>query len=295
MINRRTLLKGLAAASICGGAESLGSFATTPDTPPKNVTLNLILHGLFVLQFTQDGMQLITPYVPTHRYLASSWDLNDLNPLCPESQPFALTGIKKLKPYDPTKIPRNLLLSKKKLGFDVDEDHAYITIPLPWPQDIKLLRYASPDKKSAKHNIFKNPPLNTVTELALCQVLIYPVDNFKNLALAGTDHVKKQTYAVWRPKKVDPQWNTVNLHLWAEPDKEHNLPSHAVEAYSRLGELLSPLSFALETADIKADRDNDTGVKGMPSVQEMALSEWVKHGEGSSGSNCGCVMVHEDN
>jgi len=261
-----------------------------PQTHP--LTLNLILHGLFAMQFTKDNIQLVTPYVSQHRYLASSWDPHDLRVLCPDSgnpsvpphgplKSFTLQGVKKLPPYDPKKLKRALVLSKSGQKFNVDPDQAYITITLPWPQDIVPLRFAKQDPKTGKQNIFKNPPLNTVTELSLCQALIYPIQNLLKLRLDGTS---------WKPGKPDPSYNTINLHLWAEPD-HRTLPSHAAEAYSQLGKLLSPLNFELESGDVTGERDASTGVNGMSTTEEMGLAEWLKQGEGTEGSNCGLVMV----
>jgi hypothetical protein len=193
-----------------------------------------------------------------------------------------LTGVKKLKPYDPTKLTRGLVLSRTQQNFNIDIEHAYLTITLPWPQDIKLLRFAKPNPITGISNIFADPPLNNVKELSLCQVLIYPVESLQNLGLTGTN---------WHPKTLPPNSNTINLHLWAEPDHQRTLPSHAVEAYQLLGKLLPPLSFKLATADVKSDRDKDPGVTGMQPEEEMGLSEWIHRGEGTEGSNCGCVTV----
>lgn len=282
-MDRRSLLKTLALASFAGIGQK--AFNMPLPQPANQPMLNLVLHGLFVMQFADDGIQLMTPYVSLHQYLASSWDLGDLNPMCPGSQPIALQGVKKGAPFNLTdqqhQLGRGLILSMSRQNFTVDTEYAYLTVSLPWPQDIKLLRFAKPDPIAGKDNIFKNPPLNTVKELSLCQVLTYPIDRLGTLKLAGT---------AWRPKPLSPQ-NTINLHLWAEPDRVHVLPSHAIEAYQRLGQLLPGLSFELATTDVSADIDSDPGVKGMTKDEEKGLGQWKNRGEGSSGSNCGLVMV----
>jgi len=290
-MDRRALLKNLALASL----SAIGQKAFNMPmmfSPAGKPTLNLVLHGLFAMEFTDSNIRLMTPFVSMHRYLASSWNLDDQKPMPPGNSPMTLAGVDTTLPvFDPRdpkhKLDRALILSKSELNFIVDKDQAYLTVELPWPLEIKLLRFAKRDpvpKPNEKpgSNIFKVPPLDKVTELSLCQVVRYPITDLAKLKLTGT---------TWQgPKQPSPD-NTVNLHLWAEPDQPHMPPSHATEAYNQLGKLLPKLNFALASSDVTVDLDDDTGVTGMAPEEEMGLSEWLHWGEGTSGSNCGNVMV----
>src|SRR6478752_5861052 len=74
-LTRRDLLKTLAAASIAGAVPGVAqeSDALRP-WYEKEITLNVVFHGLWVLNFTNLCIEVFTPYVKDHMYRAGDWD-----------------------------------------------------------------------------------------------------------------------------------------------------------------------------------------------------------------------------
>jgi hypothetical protein len=276
-LSRRAFLERATKFSACLVVTPL--FSPRPriaaDVSSPGITLNVVLHGLFVMNFTSPNVQLLTPFVQEHKYKAGNWDwtmatIEDLA----GGKTYTLKGTDPvLAPPDPTRITCANVLSQSKQNFRVDATKSFLTIALPFPAEIRMLRCLT-----GKH-LFNGPALSNATTISLCQVLTYPVSDPGSLALDGTH---------WKPN-IQLSTKTANLHIWAEPDKTL-LPQHAQNAYNTLMNLLPPLSIGLATDDT-APLDDPTGVLGVSPEEEQGLSEWVHGGEGSYPTNCNLLMV----
>ena len=238
------------------------------------ITLNVVLHGLFVLNFTNVEIEMFTPFVEDHIYRAGNWEWSKLQHLL-SGQAYRLRGVENM--LAPPELPKdnNILLPKDGFTHRVHPERSVFVVYLPFPEAIRLIRIVN-DGCNIPDPVNNTIGINT---LSLCQVLTYRVPDYTELDLLGTG---------WRPA-VDPATHTVNLHFWAEPLLR--VPRHhACIAYQRLSELLEPFILTLET-DKTAPLDPDTGVYGLPREQEQGLSEWESGGEGSYPTNCSAVMV----
>ncbi len=274
-LSRRTMLKQVARMSAAAAASTfLPSIIGCCDRAEERITLNVVLHGLFVLNFTNVEIEMFTPFVEDHIYRAGNWDWNTLEHLRP-GKAYRLRGVENVlsQPDLPTK--NNILLPQDKFTHRVHPERSIFVVYLPFPETIRLLRIVNDGENN------QDPDHNTIAinSLSLCQVLTYSVPDYRSLGLAGTG---------WRPS-VDPSTRTVNLHFWAEPLLR--MPrQHACVAYQRLSQLLEPLTLTLGT-DKTAPLDPDTNVYGLPREQEQGLSEWESGGEGSYPTNCSVTMV----
>jgi hypothetical protein len=269
-LTRRSALKKLIGASLTAAAAPL--FVGCSKFEPQ-ITLNVVLHGLFVLNFTNLEIELFTPFMDDHIYRAGNWDWNCLEHLQPKKS-YRLRGVEYRSTPPDLNLNCNILFPREGFQHQVHPERTVFTVYLPFPETIRLIRIVD-----AGLNVPE--PNNTlrIHQLSLCQVLSYRVPDYRNLDLLGTR---------WKPK-VDHATNTANLHFWAEPPLR--VPySHACDAYAKLSELLEPLTLKLGT-NKTAPLDPDTGVYGLPREQEQGLSEWESGGEGSYPTNCSLVMV----
>jgi hypothetical protein len=283
-VSRRSVLQSIAKVTALAAAGPL--FSTLQGCCPCNdhsLTLNVVLHGLFVLHFTDTQIELLTPYVHDHIYRAGNWDMKEVFPLCKEE--YSLRGITS-NPSAPVITSNcNLDFSQDKYKFKLRSERSFFKVSLPFPDDLKLLR-CSPDPVLYT----QNPPAcrapqadeTPVYKLSLCQVLVYRVEDYRKLALQGTS---------WKPK-VDRKFCTANLHFWAEPPDRLS-PCHADDAYQNLDDLLDTLHLRLKFYST-VPLDIDTKVKGFPPEQEQGWSDWASGGgEGAYPTNCCAVMVRK--
>jgi hypothetical protein len=273
-LSRRTVLKKMAGASLAAATAPLFPAIVGCRTFEPQITLNVVLHGLFVLNFTNLQIEMFTPYLKEHIYRAGNWDWNCLQHLHP-AESYRLRGVEYRSTPPDLGMDYNILFPKCGFTHKVHPEQSVFVVYLPFPETIKLIRTVE-DRKNCedpKNNLI------LVNRLSLCQVLSYHVPDYRNLALLGTG---------WKPA-IDPSTNTANLHFWAEPLLR--VPrQHACEAYEKLSDMLEPLTLKLGT-NKTAPLDPDTGVYGLPREQEQGLSEWESGGEGSYPTNCSIAMV----
>lgn len=124
----------------------------------------------------------------------------------------------------------------------------------------------------------------------LIQTFVYQIDDVRKLRLSELP---------WQPEIVNNQ--TVNLHIWAEPDVETEgfLKSHSSQAFSRLMALFPGVDLRLAfTAG--AEPDTVTGVPGLNGWEERTLIERYRllfpatnqsHKKGAEIANCIGLMV----
>lgn len=296
-LSRRSLIKGAGTLSVLNFirqrpiARSLLEHTGLADEKEKR--LNVVLHGLFVVNFTQCDIELLTPMIEEHEYHAGSWDRSAIYPLC-EGREYKLRGVAcsancvTQPPYysngydsqDPHNLDCNVVLSQSRDLFTVQRQNSYFVVHLPFPADIYLKRCLRPDNPS---NLFSGQDAYLIKSkgISLCPVLVYRVKDFNDVYLYDTQ---------WQPKPCeDRDYQVANLHFWAEPPDRSN-PSHTQNAYKKLMDLLQPLQFQLTANEMPAV-DLVTDVPGLLPEEEQGWAEWQGGGgEGSRPTNCNPVM-----
>jgi hypothetical protein len=273
-LTRRVALKKIARVSLGAIAAPLVPGIMGCCRAQRPITLNVVLHGLYVLNFTNLGLELFTPYMEDHIYRAGNWEWNRLEHLEHRGS-YQLRGTEYLAtPPDFCNLCCNILVDKSKTNARLHPEQSVYVVNLPFPEKISLLRTID----DGKNEPCPDEKTMVIKQLSLCQVLSYHVPDVDRLHLHGTN---------WKPR-VDPLTNTANLHFWAEPLLR--VPrEHACNAYARLSDLLEPFTLKIGT-DKTAPLDPDTGVLGLPREQEQGLSEWQSGGEGSHVTNCSTAM-----
>lgn len=272
---RRSLLKSATRLSLAAGAMSVApALIGCTRSRDRAMTLNVVLHGLFVLNFTNLDIELFTPFVKGHCYKAGRWDWNNVHSLKP-GEVYQLRGVSSetVRPI----IDETYNLAAPQYCSILRPQYSYFMAHLPFPKTVSLIRCVQGDKNTICQN-GDGHYTYTINRLSLCQVLTYRVPDYRALRLHN---------AAWSPTK-DPDTNTANLHFWAEPRVrlEHQ---HAENAYRTLSDMLAPLCLKLNT-DHTAPLDLDTGVFGLRPEEEQGLSEWQSAGEGSYPTNCSTVI-----
>jgi hypothetical protein len=240
----------------------------------NRTTLNVVLHGLFIMNITGSQIELLTPYVDKHYYGAGTWDKKGICPLGKDGN-YQLKGTDFIAQMPPLGSEANLTLSQSQYNFTIHRDKTLFTIVLPFPQRVGFLRRVIDGDNQAP----KGGAPAVIKTFALCPVLVYPVEDHSDLMLTGTK---------WKPY-VDPQTRTVNLHLWAEPLKKLT-PQHATMAFNSLSDLTQPVKVQLGTQR-SVPLDRYPCVYGVTSEEEQGLSEWISGGETSHPTNCNVVIT----
>jgi hypothetical protein len=271
-LTRRVALKKIAGVSLGAIAASLVPGIIGCSRAQRPITLNVVLHGLYVLNFTGLGIELFTPFMDDHIYRAGNWEWKYLENLKPGGS-YQLRGTEYRATPPDVDLYCNILVKKSKSPARIHPEQSVYVVNLPFPENIRLLRTVDDGKSECP-----DPNTLVIKQLSLCQVLSYHVPDVDRLHLHGTN---------WKPK-VDPLTNTANLHFWAEPLLRVPI-DHACNAYARLSDMLEPLTLKIGTDKI-APLDPDTGVLGLPREQEQGLSEWQSGGEGSHVTNCTTAM-----
>ncbi len=276
-LSRRSFVKQLAGLSMLGAAAPVLSSLAGCDG--DRITLNVVLHGLFIMNITNSQIELLTPYVDKHYYGAGSWDKNGITSLCHgRSYELRITDhigkirTEKMPPLGPD---ANLTLSQSQYNFTVHHDKTYFTIVLPFPQGLAFLRRVG----DTANQLPAGGTPAIINTFALCPVLIYDVKNCTDLELTGTN---------WKPY-IDKKTRTSNLHLWAEPKKRLS-PEHAEEAFKLLSSLVCPVDIRLGVTKSTA-LDHPPSVEGIAEEEEQGLSEWISGGETSHPTNCNVVIT----
>lgn len=275
-ISRRSLLKTMGA---CAATSALSRFAVGVTGPPCSdgqVTLNVILHGLFVVDFTDTSIDLLAPNVNDHIYKAGGFSRDNICDL--KDTPCQLTtgssfGQPSLEKEGLTTINKQQVIGDIP-GFSINSTKSRIHVELPFPAEIHPLRVLKgSDLYAGQHRKYIE-----VRGLSLCPVLIYPCLDPTKISLSNT---------TWHP--YPNRYNTINLHFWAEPPQrvDHR---HLRHAYKKMQDIV-PLDFIL-IADDTPPIDNKTLVFGVHPAEEQGWSEWVSGGEGTRPENCNPLMTY---
>jgi hypothetical protein len=239
--------------------------------------VNVMLHGLFVLNVTDKHIQLLTPKVKEHIYKVGFWNYKNIKCLNPGD--YVLEGVT----GNGAKFEmsaENIVLSTETLQFDIDRSCRYFEIIMPLPEKISFLR----SMKGA--NLYRGTSIHA-TGMALCTMLTY--------CRSGTLKLRNSD---WDPSR-EPKGirNFVNVHIWAEPQTRVS-PLHTIDAYYQLMNFFKPrpkagqLYFA-PASDDSPPLDHPEAIKplGLIPEEEMGWSEWETDGEGSRPTNCNTVVV----
>ncbi len=277
-LSRRSVLKQVARMSAAAAASSfLPAMIGCCHRAEKRITLNVILHGLFVLNFTNLGLELYTPFVDDHIYRAGNFDAKGLQHLHPEKI-YRLRGVSHLSAAPYFDATYNIGINSTYCHV-FRPQYSVFVIELPFPETIQLIRTVGHDDNTYYCDKTKNISVYTINRLSLCQVLSYSVPRVEKLELVGTE---------WDPY-VRPETGTVSLHIWAEPLQRMTY-NHAQKAYAKLSEMFAPLQLKLNT-NKTSPLDPNTGVYGLSPEEEQGLSEWSSAGEGSYPTNCSTAML----
>lgn len=274
LTTRRNVLKGIAGASVTTLARAVlpGAAASLVACGQECFTLNVILHGLFLLDFRQTYIKLLAPDVCGHIYRAGNWDKNYIYELGRE--PCRLKGLKNIPSRFDIRNDFLLIVRKKDIqypGFQINEFRSRINIDLPFPNEIRPLRV----QKGCVHFAGKDGGLFKAMGMSLCPVLIY----------RGATPNLKLGDSKWQYWMNDDKSNSANLHIWAEPE-ERTDPEHAEMGYEELRKLTCPeLDFSL-TADASPPIDCSVDLPGVEAYEEQGWAEWSSGAEGTRPVNC---------
>lgn len=290
----------------------------------ENVTLNVVLHGLFVLNITDCGLELLTPHIHDHIYRVGGWDIRQIYDL-KAGKEYELRGTRKPAP---TVFPKPVgecavNITHQDYDFSVDATKSMFSVKLPIPDCVYLLRCVSApadeagdDNASTGMNREKTmvsdnqnhngasrgsnnprPKVNSKAEYGG-----YSSNNcipIKQLSLCQAlvyERVPKLCNlklhgSCWKPC-INSYKRIVNLHFWAEPEKR-TTPRHANDAYAQLQTLLPPLNLSLQVYTT-APLDEHEVVYGLPPEQEQGWADWASGGgEGTRPTNCCTAMVSQ--
>jgi hypothetical protein len=276
LTTRRDVLKGIAGVSVRRIAGFLlpGAAASIAGCcHQKYFTLNVLLHGLFLLDFRRTHIKLLAPNVPGHIYRAGSWDARYVYPL--GYGRYKLLGLENTSTPPPLNADFLLIARKQEIqanhpGFYIDEAKSRINIDLPFPNEIRPLRVLKTcvKFKGADSIYFR------AMGMSLCPVLIYRYAT-PSIELDDTD---------WQYCMND-DGKTANLHIWAEPEERVD-PEHEAMGYAAFRKLTCPPLEIELLADASPPIDCSVDVAGVQPYEEQGWAEWGSGAEGTRPVNC---------
>jgi hypothetical protein len=281
MLTRRDILRGMGGWSAMNAARiaAPGLFAAglAGCQCRSSTKINVMLHGLFVLNITDGHVQLLTPQVDEHIYKVGFWNYRNIKDLCKND--YVLEGVTG-HGSKAALSEENVVLSTEKLKFDIDRSCRYFEIIMPLPEKISFLR----SMKGA--NLYRGKGIHA-TGMAICTMLTY--------CRSGKLRLRNST---WDPNP-EPKGikGFLNVHIWAEPQTRVS-PLHTIEAYYKMMCFFKPRPgaerpyFAPSTDD-SPPLDHPEAIEhlGLIPEEEMGWAEWETDGEGSRPTNCNTVVV----
>jgi hypothetical protein len=169
--------------------------------------LNVVFHGLFVIDYQQNGVKVMAPTVPNHQYLVGTWKQED--PMV-SNKPYRLEGLKPRKTMpklDPTSIPI-LKNPPPKLAMNLMK----VSLSFPFPDSVYGIRCVSRKTDNAGNPIpfynqsGKYAPSAALQYFPVVTVFVYNYDpSSESPYLAGS---------TWKAPKNLPR--PLNLHVRAE-------------------------------------------------------------------------------
>lgn len=328
-LSRRSVLKSMTKMSMAAAASLAPWIAGCCRNDYGKVRLNVVLHGLFLLDITDSGVELLTPKVEDHEYRYGEWDIGHVYNFTAGRQ----YELKETRNSPPPSFPKPIgdpdcavNITHDKYEFSVNAAKSKFLVKLPIPDEVRLLRCvsaptyeASTDDECAGEMLSMSDVKVTYNRAnkdggklrgdVICKADYggYPASNCVNITKLSLCQVLvykdsefcelKLHGSCWKPYYARPyksngsSGNAVNLHFWAEPEKR-TTPKHASEAYAQLQTLLPPLSLNLQVyATAPLDRDDNTA-PGVPREQEQGWADWASGGgETTRPTNCCTAMV----
>jgi hypothetical protein len=234
-MDRRSAVKSLFAISVVAGLEALKVPATGAQTSGVQMTLNLILHGTYALEFDQSAKRTYVriPTVPTHQYLIGHWGVEEPLAESEAGSPLAIDGISGGDTLPMIDDSKDVVVRRK---LKLNPNNATRTlIALPFPKRLSPARLGYLKKGSSTLAYFTpgsaKPLSQQPVRLPMAIVLEYGFD-------AGVKLPNMGSYK-WVPH--------VNLHIFAE-SPTNPAGSHMYDSWNALKSLyddsdLANLSF----------------------------------------------------
>ncbi len=268
-ITRRELLRGLAAAPALALAGSLASAASGlpgPFSGSPFQQVNILVHGLSVIEFSSDEVYIHLPSTPPdYAYLAGSW-MQEAS--LARGEQYRLSGVM-TGPRPELRMIRpdeNAVYKNRP----VDPKLSYCKLILPFPDFFTPLRLL---RKEHRKNFFDGSPRPILEPSALPQVV----------ALTYS-HPDLTSTLQFRPLPWTPviERGVVNLHVWDAPAKIPS-PQEARDAFAGMTKMIGSPDLQLnpEYAEIKPPPpDEHPDVIGLGCEEEWSLIERLGHADG---------------
>lgn len=261
-LGRREFLLGLGAGTAMAalGPRSWGKFSASESVAPGSQTLNVLIHGMFVVDVGQanQGITLYAPIAPdnSHVYQAGNWKQEraihrgtalSLTGVTPGGRP----TLDQLHYHENPVFPHHA----------VNPRLAYFTFHLPFPDGYGFLRLAH---KKTGNPFFLGTPAPYDHPDAIPEVVVFIYHH-----LSGTPAIHSLP---WTPKFHN---GYANLHIWAMRP-EMTTTQHMKETFSVMARMMgdpkltpNKVYLSLHTPPVDAHPD----VPGVPSVEEDSLHE----------------------
>jgi hypothetical protein len=258
----------------------------------------LIVHELFGVLQTQDGIKLLPPDVPSvpcgndhdrkehehkHEYKIARFKEGSWGPYVKmlQDKTYTLHGVKK-RNCVATDVPCHPQFSPHPHGtFTLSEKKPYCTWNLPFPKRIHQLRIVS-IRDANRPYLIGDPHGDTLDAqmvgVSIAQVFEYDADPKESPGIYY-DQTLVDVGDYDPDKKNDPA--TINLHLWAQLENEHGMDDdcarlHAKTATKALVGLFSPKMHIQGTSSISINDLHETQTRmpqGIRLVELMTLAE----------------------
>jgi hypothetical protein len=266
---------------------SLSAEGAPPASKTKDVQLNVVFHGLFSYIVWPDHVEVLAPMVDEHIYKAGAWGKEFR---LRENAVYHLEGVQVETRMPDIDVRNNIVLTNVS-NIDRSPEKLFCSFILPLPQQMIGLRRAyAPPNQPAFHGAALNGP--NPDSIPLIQTFVYRVDGWPTLG---------EKFG-WIPE--DSASDTINLHIWAEPEVDASgmqQKPHAVQAFSRLMALFPDVDLHLSFG-AAASPDKSTHVHGLEVWEERSLMERCKLlfprkprnrevGKGTEVSNCVGVII----
>lgn len=268
-LTRRELLQGLAAVPALAVAGSLaraapglsGQFTVNPFQQ-----LNILLHGMSVIEFARDEVYIYLPLAPPdYAYLAGTW-MQEAS--LTHGVEYRLSGMMTGPRLELRAIhPDENAVYKDR---SIDQKFSYCKLILPFPDFLTPLRLL---RREHGRHFFAGSPRPILEPSAIPQVI----------ALTYV-HPDSTSPLEFRPLPWTPviQEGVVNFHVWDAPAKT---PSsvEALEAFDKLAKMIGSTDLRLnpDYAEIKPPPpDENPHVVGLSCQEEWTLIERLGQPDG---------------
>jgi hypothetical protein len=268
-MTRRDFLQGLAAAPALAVARSLAGgdrYSASQFTASPFQQLNVIFHGLSVINFSSDAVHVYLPIVATdYAHLAGSW-MQEV-PLARGAR-YRLSGMMtgprpELRVIDPN---QNAVFAAQV----ADRALSFCELVLPFPDFLIPLRMV---RKERRRNFFMGSPQPIVQPSAVPEILVFSYvhpDPTSSLQFRPLD---------WTPVIMG---GVIDLHIWDAPAKAPSV-QEAKHAFEQMAKMIGSSTLQLDPfyAEIKPpEPDEDPSVAGLSCQQEWTLVERLGHPDG---------------